>query len=134
MNSTDRGTLGRAACYQSEQLAIADNHVSIIRPNNHICLPVYLSLFLNSPAGLAQSEMYQAGSSGQLELYPQHITQFLIYLPKNDKGDIDLKWQEKLAEKVNSASRAKIEAQVNLEEAKQLVEEKIAQEFANQVR
>lgn len=125
LNSTGRGTLGRAACYHMDNLAIADNHVAIIRPDKKICLPVYLSLFLNSPAGLAQSEMYQTGSSGQLELYPQHIHQFLIYLPKNKSGEIDLEWQEKLANKVIAASAAKAEAQAKLEKAIQLVEEAI---------
>lgn len=122
--------MGRASCYQLKEPAIADNHVSIIRPNNNICLPIYLSLFLNSPAGLMQTEMYQTGSSGQLELYPIHIQKILIYLPKNDKGEIDLKWQKELAEKVISASRAKVEAQEMLEKAKQMVEEAIEQEFA----
>lgn len=125
LNSTGLGTLGRAACYQLDQLAIADNHVAIIRPDQQVCLPVYLSLFLNSPAGLAQSEMYQTGSSGQLELYPQHISQFLIYLPKNKNGEIDLAWQEKLARKVIAANTAKIEARARVEEAKRLVEEAI---------
>lgn len=125
LNSTGRGTLGRAACYQIDKPALADNHVAIIRPNKQVCIPEYLSLFLNSPAGLAQSEMYQAGSSGQLELYPQHIMQFLIYLPKNKNGSIDIEWQKKLADKVISASKAKAEAQAKLEEAKRMVEEAI---------
>jgi type I restriction enzyme, S subunit len=55
LNSTGVGTLGRASFYDSDGLALADNHVAIIRPDPKICLPVYLSLFLNSPAGLAQS-------------------------------------------------------------------------------
>lgn len=126
LNSTGRGTLGRAACYQIDKPALADNHVAIIRSDKHVCIPEYLSLFLNSPAGLAQSEMYQAGSSGQLELYPQHIMQFLIYLPKNKNGSIDLDWQKKLADKVISASKAKAEAQAKLEEAKMMVEKAIS--------
>lgn len=125
LNSTGRGTLGRAACYQIDKPALADNHVAIIRPDKHVCIPEYLSLFLNSPAGFIQSEMYQAGSSGQLELYPQHIMQFLIYLPKNKNGSIDLEWQNKLASKVISASMAKAEAQAKLEDAKRIVEEAI---------
>jgi hypothetical protein len=57
LNSTGRGTLGRAAHYDLDCPAIADNHVTIIRPDPSVCLPAYLSLFLNSPAGLSQSDM-----------------------------------------------------------------------------
>lgn len=88
-------------------------------------LPEYATLFLNSPAGLAQSEMFQTGSSGQLHLYPQHIQEFLAYLPRNKNGSIDLAWQQKLADKVVAGSRAKQEAQAKLNEAKQLVEKAI---------
>ena len=126
LNSTGRGTLGRAAHYDLDRLAIADNHVAIIRPDPSVCLPAYLSLFLNSPAGLAQSEMFQTGSSGQLELYPQHIQQFLIFLPRTKSGKIDLTWQETLAAKIESATCAKTEAREKLEAAKGLVEAAIA--------
>jgi type I restriction enzyme M protein len=122
LNSTGVGTLGRASFYLSEAPAIADNHVAIFRPDVAVCLPVYLSLFLNSPAGIAQSEMFQTGSSGQLEIYPQHISEIEVFLPRNKNGSNDLAWQKKLAEKVVGASTAKQEAQAKLAEAKRLVE------------
>jgi type I restriction enzyme M protein len=125
LNSTGMGTLGRASFYDSDAPAVADNHVAIMRPDAKICLPVYLSLFLNSPAGLAQSEMFQTGSSGQLEIYPQHIRAMLVYLPKNKTGKIDLAWQEKLADKVLAAAHTKTEARTKLDEAKLLVEQAI---------
>ncbi len=125
LNSTGRGTLGRATFYNLAEKAIADNHVAIIRPDQSVCLPEYLSLFLNSPAGLAQSDMFQTGSSGQLELYPQHIMLFLIYIPTNKNGLIDLEWQKKLAHKVTQANNAKSEAQAVLDKAKKIVEDSI---------
>jgi type I restriction enzyme S subunit len=125
LNSTGRGTLGRSTFYNLTEKAIADNHVAIIRPDQKVCLPEYLSLFLNSPAGFAQSEMFQAGSSGQLELYPLHIMQFLIYLPTNKNDSIDLEWQKKLAHKVIQASNAKSEAQAMLDKAKKIIEDSI---------
>lgn len=125
LNSTGVGTLGRASFYLGDTPAIADNHVAIIRPDNTKCSPVYLSLFLNSPAGIAQSEMQQTGSSGQLEIYPQHIQDILVFLPRDNKGNIDLAWQRKLADKVIGASTAKREAQAKLAEAKRLVEASI---------
>lgn len=125
LNSTGVGTLGRASFYLENSPAIADNHVAIIRPDETVCLPVYLSLFLNSPAGIAQSEMFQTGSSGQLEIYPQHIQEILVYLPRNRDGSIDLAWQKKLADKVVGASQAKQQAQEKLAQAKKLVEDAI---------
>lgn len=125
LNSTGVGTLGRASFYLEDAPAIADNHVAIIRPDETVCLSPYLSLFLNSPAGIAQSEMFQTGSSGQLEIYPQHIQEILIYLPRNLDGSIDLTWQKKLADKVVGASQAKQQAQEKLAQAKKLVEDAI---------
>ena len=122
LNSTGRGTTGRAAHYDLDCPAIADNHVTIIRPDPSVCLPTYLSLFLNSPPGLAQSDMFQTGSSGQLEIYPQHIQQFLIFLPKRKTGKVDLAWQEALTAKVEYGRRAGIEAREKLEAAKRLIE------------
>jgi hypothetical protein len=125
LNSTGRGTLGRAACYRRNELAVCDNHIAILRPDQSKCLPVYLALFLNSPAGLAQSEQFQTGSSGQLELYPSHVAQFQVFVPRNTNGKIDLAWQQSLADRVLEASRAKERAREKLEEAKRLVEDAI---------
>jgi type I restriction enzyme M protein len=127
LNSTGRGTLGRAGCYQLDAPAVCDNHVAILRPDPKVCHPRYLALFLNSPAGLTQSEQYQTGSSGQLEIYPQHIRQFLILLPRTKAGGIDLAWQEKLATKVETATHAREKAKSKLAEAKRLVEAAIEQ-------
>jgi hypothetical protein len=69
--------------------------------------------------------MFQTGSSGQLEIYPQHIQKILVFVPRNKDGSIDLSWQHKLAEKVTGASRAKQEARAKLSQAKKLVEDYI---------
>ncbi len=127
INSTGRGTLGRAGVIPvctSKVAASVD--LLICRLNRQKIVPHYGSLFLNSPAGLAQSDQFQTGSSGQLHLYPQHIAQFLIFLPRTKTGQIDLAWQERLAAKLESAARAKTEAREKLEAAKRLVEEALA--------
>jgi type I restriction enzyme M protein len=123
LNSTGRGTLGRAACYQSDKPAICDNHVTIIRPDQKVCDPVYLSLFLNSPAGLLQSERFQTGSSGQLEIYPEHIQDFLVYLPRQKNGQVDMAWQQRLAANVEASIVAKAAARAQLDGAKRQIEE-----------
>lgn len=121
LNSTGRGTLGRAACYHLSAPAICDNHVSILRPDPAVCDPVYLALYLNSPAGLLQSEQFQTGSSGQLEIYPEHIREFLVFLPKKGKA-VDLAWQRQLAKKVKSAATDKRAARQKLDAAKRSLE------------
>lgn len=128
INSTGLGTLGRTAFIPGiTDKVVASVDLIIWRFNPKYILPEYATLFLNSPAGLAQSDMFQTGSSGQLHLYPQHIKQFLIYLPNDSKGKIDLKWQQKLADKVIQASTAKKEAQELLEKAKTIVEAHISE-------
>ena len=46
--------IGRTNYYPYDQPAIGSNHVTIIRADQKQCDPVYLSIFLNSPVGLAQ--------------------------------------------------------------------------------
>lgn len=122
LNSTGRGTLGRATCYTLKEPGLCDNHVAILRPDTKVCHPLYLSLFLNSSAGFAQSEQFETGSSGQIEIYPDHIAQFLIFLPKQSNGKIDMAWQERLAAKVEAAATAKAIARAKLAEAIAFVE------------
>lgn len=123
INATGVGTLGRAGVvHGSNHKIVASVDLLIPRLHEQMIDPDYLTLFLNSPAGLAQSEQYQTGSSGQLHLYPEHLRKFVIFCPLNRDGSVDLVWQQTLAEKVRAAAHAKFEARAKLEEAKRLVE------------
>ncbi len=82
LNGTGRGTIGRAAPYLNRDMAVPDNHVTILRSKT--LDPAYLSLYLNSAAGQMQVEMHQRGSSGQLELYPLDIRKFLVWAAPED--------------------------------------------------
>jgi type I restriction enzyme S subunit len=125
LNSTGRGTLGRAGFYQLDQAGICDNHVTVLRPEKNVCDPIYLALFLNSPAGRAQSDQYQTGSSGQLEIYPQHIKQMLVFLPEKTRGVVDIGWQKQLRRKIEDAVKARTSAKAKLEHAKEIIEESL---------
>lgn len=125
LNSTGLGTLGRATFYHHDKKSIADNHVTIIRVDTSVCLPEYLSLFLNSPIGISQSERFQTGSSGQVELYPEHIRCFLIPTPGTPKGKIDIEWQRRIADMMRKSVSAKDEAKKLLKEAVLAVEKAI---------
>jgi type I restriction enzyme, S subunit len=126
LNSTGRGTIGRSTWYDSDDKAICDNHVAVLRPDNGVCLAPYLSLFLNSPAGSAQTEMYQTGSSGQLEIYPQQIQQFLVFLPKKANGAIDIEWQRGLSDRLIGAAGKRKEAERMIAEGQLMLEKLLA--------
>ena len=103
---------------------MASNHVTIIRPDRKVCHPVYLALFLNSPAGLSQSERLASGST-QRELYPSEVTKIVVFLPKKNGDKIDLDWQKMLAGKVLAANEAIRRARGKLADARTLVENEI---------
>ncbi len=115
--------VGRTNIYLEDALGIASNHVTIIRPDNKICNPAYLALFLNSPAGLMQTNQ-QASGSAQREIYPQDINKYEVFVPeKNGRPDLD--WQNKLANKIIQSYEAKSKARKNLQKAKELIEDEI---------
>jgi len=116
INGKGRGTLGRAAPYLFDESAVPDNHVTILRSPD--LDPVYLSLYLNSAAGQMQVEMYQRGTSGQLELYPFDIRRFLVW-PAPESFQKELR---RIHDKAASAER---ESRQLLEQAKARVEQLI---------
>lgn len=116
LNGTGRGTIGRAAPYLSDTLAVADNHVTILR--SHCLDPAFLSLYLNSVAGQMQVEMHQRGTSGQLELYPFDIRRFLVW-------NAPAEFQREIRDLHDKASAAATESQRLLEQAKARVEQLI---------
>ncbi len=88
MNGTGVGTIGRCAPYLHTASAIPDNHVTILSPKSGLDA-VYLSVFLNSMAGQLQVEQRLRGSSGQIELYPNDIAQFHIWIaPPSVQRDV----------------------------------------------
>ncbi len=115
---------GRTNCYLEKEKALAGNNVLVIKPDENICNPVYLALFLNSRVGLMLSEKYAAGSA-QKFFHPQSLIKYPIFIPQNKIGKPDLEWQNKLADKVVQANQAKKEAKQKLQEAKELVEKEI---------
>lgn len=106
INGTGVGTIGRCAPYLYEQEALPDNHVTIIRTNS--LDSVYLSIYLNSIIGKLLVEKHFKGSSGQIELYPNEIAQFLVW---------------KAPDSIQQNIRSKVEAShQKREQSKQLLE------------
>ena len=99
VNGTGVGTIGRTAAYLHECQAVPDNHVTILRPNKDLD-PVYLSMFLNSIAGQFQVEQRLRGSSGQIELYPNDIAEFRVWVaPKALQQSIRKQVEHSFAQK-----------------------------------
>jgi hypothetical protein len=116
LNGTGRGTLGRAAPYLSDEPAVPDNHVMLLRSSRFD--PVFLSLYLNSAAGQMQVEMHQRGSSGQIELYPFDVRKFLVW-------PASAEFQKELRDLYDQATTADRESRLLLDQAKARVEQLI---------
>lgn len=108
--------IGRTNILLDDLDAIGSNHVTIIRPTGR-CNPTYLALFLNSAAGLMQTERHAHGSA-QREIYPQDISRFTVWLPEAEQ-------QDKLASLVVKGYAARQESQRLLADAKRMVEDMI---------
>ena len=122
LNSTGVITIGRSQCVLEDMVAVADNHIAIIRPNKSID-PVYLACFLNSQPGMMQTERGYSGSSGQIELRPEVVEDFLIWLAPQEI-------QDAVKQSVEMAHRARKESRLLLERAKRAVEIAIEQNEA----
>lgn len=113
INGTGVGTIGRAAPWLAKSKAIPDNHVTVLRADG--LDPVYLSVFLNSRIGQMQVERHTKGSSGQVELYPSDIAEFMIWRAPDGM-------QKAIRRCVLDAFAADAKAQSLLDAAKRAVE------------
>lgn len=84
--STGEGTLGKCCVYDLNIPAIADGHVTIIRVNKSIIDPYYLADYLRVGFGAKQISRLYTGSTGLIELTPEHVNSIIINtLKKNTK-------------------------------------------------
>ena len=116
--------IGRCNILLEELRAMAGSFITILRADEKEIMPEYLSLFLNSSAGVMQSRQRMRGTA-QHYLYPRDIKEISIFIPRDKSGKPDLAWQKKLADKVVAANEAKKSAKQKLQEAKNLVENEI---------
>jgi type I restriction enzyme S subunit len=84
-NSTGLGTLGRIAIYKTElnpyELAVADSHVTVIRPLKEFVLSEYLYAYFASYTVQSVIEEKSDGSTKQKELATATVKSYLIPLP-----------------------------------------------------
>lgn len=112
---TTGANIGRTQPYLLSDIAVASNHVNILRLDG--VNPIYVALVLNSKVGRLQTEKACTGSA-QAELYPADLEKFLIPILPKDK-------QETIAEKVKQSFALRTESKELLEMAKKKVEDEI---------
>ncbi len=80
LSSTGDGTLGKSCVYDLDIPAIADGHITIIRPNLSLIDPYYLCDYLRIGFGAEQIERLYTGSTGMIELTPVQVDSIVIDL------------------------------------------------------
>ena len=84
-NSTGLGTVGRMAIYETSknpyELAVADSHVTVIRPFKNFVANKFIFNYIISPAIQENIETMVSGSTKQKELATQTVKELLIPLP-----------------------------------------------------
>ena len=84
-NSTGLGTLGRMAIYWEElnpyKVAVADSHVTVIRPLKSFAMPQYLYSYFSSYTVQSVIEDKADGSTKQKELATTTVKKYLVPLP-----------------------------------------------------
>ena len=88
-NSTGLGTLGRMAIYKTAanpyELAVADSHVTVIRPLKQFVLPEYLYYYFANPSVQSVIEDQSDGTTKQKELATATIKAYLTPIPPLDE-------------------------------------------------
>ena len=97
-NSTGLGTLGRIAIYKEAlnpyELAVADSHVTVIRPLKRYILPEYLYFYFSNPSVQSVIEEKADGTTKQKELATSTIKKYYVPIPP-------LEEQKRIIAKIN---------------------------------
>jgi restriction endonuclease S subunit len=112
--------IGLTNAFNSDELAMASNHVNILRLSDPKIDPNYLAMVFNSIVGQMQTQKHSRGSA-QLELYPADIDKFIIPM-------LDEDMMRTIGEKARNSLKALNQSKQLLARAKSRVEELIEQE------
>ena len=101
-NSTGLGTLGRMAIYYKRlnpyELAVADSHVTVIRPYKQYVVSKYLYYYFASNTVQSVIEDKSDGSTKQKELSTKTVKSYLVPLPPMEE-------QKRIVEKVEELTQ-----------------------------
>ncbi|MCY3618873.1 MAG: N-6 DNA methylase [Acidimicrobiaceae bacterium] len=117
LSSTGTGTLGKACVYDLKDPAIADSHITIIRPDGTKVDPYYLADVLRVGCGRTQTEQLYTGSTGLIELTADHVDSIIVPLGSGLQDQSRQSKELRTAEKTFLRNAAK--ATESLEESRQ---------------
>ncbi|MEH7815832.1 restriction endonuclease subunit S [Bacillus velezensis] len=99
-NSTGTGTLGRVAIYEENknpyELAVADSHVTVIRPLKKHINYKYLYYYIANPSVQKVIEEQSSGSTKQIELATKTVKNYIVPLPPLDEQKLIVEKIEEL--------------------------------------
>ena len=111
--STGDGTIGKCCVYRSPEPAIADGHVTIIRPDPKQIYPEYLCDYLRAGFGLKQSNRFFSGSTGLVELTRDHVDSIVVNtlcgIKEQEKASFALRRSEEAFRKRSESARESLE-------------------------
>jgi type I restriction enzyme M protein len=113
--STGDGTLGKCCVFDIEVPAIADGHVTIIRPDRDRISPYYLADYLRNGFGAIQVARLYTGSTGLIELTPDQANSIVV-----DMLDYDIDSQKDKSKNLRGIEKKYLE---KMQEAKEILEE-----------
>lgn len=93
--STGKVSLGKVDIVLSDQNFVVDGHITILRINQDLYNPLFLTYFLRSILGTYQIERDFTGATNQIELYTSEIENF-------DIPNFTLEQQAEIVEKIKS--------------------------------
>lgn len=91
--STGKTSIGKVDLMEHDIEMFADSHVTILRINEDRCLKRFLVYYLWSVLGCYQIEKEYAGSTNQIEIYPDQIGNIII-------PDISISVQEQIIQEI----------------------------------
>jgi type I restriction enzyme S subunit len=86
--STGVGSIGKVDIYVSDEPAIADGHLSIIRFDSEKVNSLFMTYYLRSILGYLQIERDLSGSTNQIEIYPGQLEQMRVIDIPRTKQDL----------------------------------------------
>jgi len=131
--STGYVSMGKVDIYDRDEPAMVDGHISIVRLKSEYN-PYFVTYYLRSYLGQIQFDKWWSGSSGQIEIQPQDLGEFLI--PDTSEDGIPLKEQKEIAneitEKLIRLFELEKQAIEKWEEARKLFEKLVLEGIENE--
>lgn len=123
VSSTGYVSLGKVAVHDREEIVVVDWHVSVLRLKAGYD-PYFVTYFLRSHLGQIQFEKWFSGASGQIDIWPDDLNQFIV--PEDSEKGVPFGKQREIADRITKkliqAGKLEEAAMDKLEESKNTFE------------